>query len=1163
MSDRTVHFKEIKVQRVSGIGQGEGFTLTDLAPGVNLVHGPNGSGKSTTAKVIQELLWPGQTGLERPTVSGRFACDGYEWLIDVDAGQRTAMRDGKADAPPSSGGAEFRARYHLALHDLVRASEADSHFAATIARESQGGFDLEAAAAALGYNSNPSKPTRESKAVIEIYKKVDEATRLQSGIQSQEATLGSLRADRESTITAVQFITALEKVQEYHQCQRRYEELQVELDAMPPEIALLQGDERKQLDELRLQLEKWRNELASQQQHVKQANEEIRTCGLPLEPINDSAIVSIQVSHSELLKVESRCNQRQEDLNRANGEAENARNRISDHVTDQQLETLASLDADVRRQMDGFVQNVHQIRAERALLDLQRNHLDQPEPHEIQAFTLDQLKKGADAIGDWLSTPTSAIVPASGSGFTPPFITSVVLVGVLGIALAIVHHGAWALMTLAVAGIVMWQLRIRPERSHEVAGDAKAGNRDRYERIGLGAPSDWTVESVGSHLSNLFAMSAKRALADERAQWLRNLGKEEQALEAKQSQLSEQRVEIEKGLGLKIKVDDTWLSILIDNILRWQERTASAAGAKEVLESLTKHQGELLDQINQGMEPFGFERLHTVTAATQAIEDLQTRQRKYQLAQQRRLDAQGRIDELIQPALEEATGNRTVIYSKLGIDESQEFMLDKWLVSLKEFHELKKERDIAIRDRDKTTESLKGREDLLAMPPSEIQLKIEENKDLAARRDELTRSISRIEDAIAKAKVGYELAEALEARETRLTELADARDQRGESIVGAVMTDWLRTSAIEVSRPAVFQLAKKLLAQFSHGELDLEIDERTTPAEFLAGSPNGLKRPVDHLSIGERVQLLMAVRLAFLEHDESLRLPLLLDETLGTSDDIRAGIIIDSVIELAKMGRQVFYFTAQQDEVGKWISRLNAAGVDFKVTDLAQARKQSAVSARPLTIAPVEIVGLPRPDGLSYFEYGKALGVSAMDPWAHSLDQLHLWHLLQDSQVLHDMMSRHVSTWGQLQTLLKAGGADMFALDEEILDRVRTKAKVIEEAIRCWRIGRGKPVDRSVILASEVASDTFVDRLAELAQNCMSDAKQFLKCLENKDVLRWRAENTERFATYFEEHGYLSMEEPLTLDQLRIQVMAAIADLLRDGRVDQSQLDGILAELRP
>ena len=62
-----------------------------------------------------------------------------------------------------------------------------------------------------------------------------------------------------------------------------------------------------------------------------------------------------------------------------------------------------------------------------------------------------------------------------------------------------------------------------------------------------------------------------------------------------------------------------------------------------------------------------------------------------------------------------------------------------------------------------------------------------------------------------------------------------------------------------------------------------------------------------------------AVRVAFLEQDESARLPLLLDETLGTSDDGRAGAIIDSVIEIAREGRQVFYFTAQHDEVGKWV----------------------------------------------------------------------------------------------------------------------------------------------------------------------------------------------------------------------------------------------------
>lgn len=1161
MNNRAVHFKEIKVHRVSGIGQGEGFNLTDLAPGVNLVHGPNGSGKSTTAKVIQELLWHGQTGLERPTVAGRFDCDGSEWQVEIDAGHRTVLRDGKADAPPSPGGAEYRARYHLALHDLVRTTDSDSKFAAAIVRESQGGYDLEDAASALGFNAAPSKPSKEYKAVIEVYKKVDEATRQQVGIQNQESTLGTLREERQCAVAADQFIGNLQKALEYHHFQQQYEQFEANLAAMPPEISRLNGNEREQLDELQQDLEKWQKELVTNQQQLNQAILEIETCGLPPEMIDDSVIAAISTDHSELQRIDSKINQQKADLHRACGEAEDARKRISDHVTDEQLGLLTSLQPDVRHQIDGFVGKVLQVRAETELLRKQRNLLDGPEPKEIQGFTLDQLKKGADALADWLATPTSMAGPAQGPGLTAPFVASVVLVGVLGVILAIIHHWGWGLIALAVVALVGWQLLSRSSRPGEAIGDPRTGHRDRYDRTGLESPHEWSAQSIGSLLNRLLAMSAKRTLADERAEWLRRLAKDEQALEAKQGQLDTQRLLIERAIGLKVAMEDTWLSILIDNLIRWQERTATVAGAKSVLENLIKRQTELLDQINLRLAPLDEEPIHSLTAATQAIENLRKRQSKYVFAQQQRDNAQGHLNDMIRPALESVTQKRTAIYLKLGIDESQEFKLDQWLSDLAAFRELEKNREAARRDRDRVRQSLRAHEDLLEIHIGEIQRQITEYEKLAARRDELTATISRIENAIEEAKAGHELVEILEEKEARMAELADARDRCGASIVGSVLTDWLRTSAIEVSRPAVFQRAKEVLARFSHGELDLDLDDKAIPAVFLAGSPKGLKRPVDHLSIGERVQLLMAVRLAFLEHDESLQLPLLLDETLGTSDDTRAGVIIDSVIELAKMGRQVFYFTAQLDEVGKWISRLNAAGVDFKKTDLADVRKLSAVSARPLSIAPVETVPLPKPDGLTYIEYGQALGVSGINPWAASLDDLHVWHLLDDVNVLHKLMSHHVSTWGQLQTLLATGGVGIFDLDDEVFDHARAKAKAIEEAVRCWRIGRGKPVDRSVIQESNVASEAFVDRLTELAQKCRGDAKRIVTCLENKEVARWRADNTDRLASYFEEHGYLSQEEPMTLDQVRIRVMAAIAEPLKAGLVKQSELNLMLAGL--
>jgi len=68
------------------------------------------------------------------------------------------------------------------------------------------------------------------------------------------------------------------------------------------------------------------------------------------------------------------------------------------------------------------------------------------------------------------------------------------------------------------------------------------------------------------------------------------------------------------------------------------------------------------------------------------------------------------------------------------------------------------------------------------------------------------------------------------------------------------------------------------------------------------------------------------------------QLPLLMDEILGKSNDARAQTIIESVIELCKDGRQIFYFTAQHDEVGKWITMLENRQIQYQTIDRAQVR---------------------------------------------------------------------------------------------------------------------------------------------------------------------------------------------------------------------------------
>ena len=429
--------------------------------------------------------------------------------------------------------------------------------------------------------------------------------------------------------------------------------------------------------------------------------------------------------------------------------------------------------------------------------------------------------------------------------------------------------------------------------------------------------------------------------------------------------------------------------------------------------------------------------------------------------------------------------------------------------------------------------------------------------------DELSEQIAGIESDIKRAKDGHELSVALEDLDQAELALSDARDRCGAAVAGALLTKWVRTVAIERSRPQVFRRASDLLVRFTRGTLTLELDDHPKQPTFLARQGSGPARQVQELSVGERVQLLMAVRMAFLEQDEPARLPILMDEILGTSDDGRAGVIIDTVLEIAREGRQVFYFTAQHDEVGKWVARLQDSGIAYDVIDLAQVRHQSLPTIEPLEIAAPDSPAPIAPDDMSHEEYGRALGVPTIDPTADDLGSLHLWHVLDDVDLLHQLLCRRIVFWSQLRALLRHGGVGLVDTSGAQYERASVAARAVDTACRAWRIGRGRPVDREVLLDADCVSDKFVDVLAALAQENDGDAATLLQKLEAGGVRYWRSDKTDQLREFLRERGYLSDDGQLSPDDIRVRVMASVADEIRDGLITQSYVDRLIQVLPP
>ena len=436
-----------------------------------------------------------------------------------------------------------------------------------------------------------------------------------------------------------------------------------------------------------------------------------------------------------------------------------------------------------------------------------------------------------------------------------------------------------------------------------------------------------------------------------------------------------------------------------------------------------------------------------------------------------------------------------------------------------------------------------------------------QSQELADTLEQINLQIGGIETEISNAKRASDLEAALAEEADCADALRRQRDVDYDLVAGHVLADFLARRERDRERPAVFKRAQKLFVDITHGHFRLDIDESDPPAfrAFDTRQQRGLA--LDELSSGTRLQLLLAVKLAFIERQErGPKLPLILDETLANSDERRAHQIIDAAIEVCRDGRQVFYLTAQYDEVGKWKQILaEQDSVPSKLVNLAELRGlEDAECTIPVDTAPPPTPDIPSAHDCTWLEFGQRLRVPAYDLRAEC-GQLHLWYLVDDSPALHQLLKQGITSWGQLQTLVQYGSAGSFGRESPVYHRAEACVRMLESVARYWRIGRGRPVDRQVLIESGAVSDKFIDRVSDLADSLAGDAQTLLAALDCGEIKGFRGDKRNDLAEYLSNTGHLDEREPMAIDQIRQQVRAVVFADLEQGLIDTEQFEHLLA----
>ncbi len=1141
-----LHIRELHVRRMPGVEDG-GFRLTGLVPGINLIHGPNASGKTTSARALHAVLWPGLKGAERAALNAEFTLDGVQWSASVEAGRAEHQRDGvRADLPALPSEAE-RDRYSLALHELLQSE--DAHFAEKILRESAGGYDVAEAGAALRPRTGAPRSGNEVRALEEAQRNRRTALEAQERIRWEETSLERLESERQAAEKAVLRAGLLEDACAHASARDAERDARIAMEPFPVWIARLRGDETGRLKRIREQRADLVRKLERAEEAARRAEAAIAGAALPEGGLPGHAISALREDWEALREAEREIRGLEQEQSGLRARMEEERQRIGAALGEAEPSDLDHADM---TSLANFCRRAGEAHVTRRALELELGMVGDAAPPK----RADVLDEGVRLLQCWLREPAPA---ATDDGPRR--------LGIIAAALLIAAGGVFAFLNLlalsaVVAGAVLLVLLLGRSIA---ADDAGPVHRRGYEALRLDAPAAWTPAEVARTLRTLQALQAEAQISRERqrrhAEISTKLREHLPVVEA----LEAERLAVAERLGVAPGLDEGHLFWLASRVSRWQDAHAELTAGDERYATAASTAGRLRSTLRERLAAHvPLSGLATTGELRGAIDDLEARQRTL-LEARSDLQRASTDRERLQGDLEGCHSEERGIFEALGLSPAEEQALAEWTGRIEEYRKKREHlqsRVTLLAQARERLESRGGEARLLDAAGEELELELQGARAAAVALDGLRERIFTIRHEVASAKRSHDIEAALEREERCAGALRETRDADVRGVIARVLIDHVQEETRDQHLPTVFHSASELFTRLTSGRYELRFETRDGPRFRAFDNREGRGRSLEQLSSGTRVQLLLAVRVAFVESQEQrVKLPLVLDEVLGNSDDERAGAIIEAAIELVRDGRQIFYFTAQHDEIGKWRSLLERhPDVEHRAIDLREVRRGAAAADLVTGAATFQSrQPVPHPDDDDHLAYGLRLRVPRIDRGGGRVGELHLWYLTRSPAELHRLLLVGPERWGEMESFLGRGGERL--LEAGVVRRLALTARAADLCIQESRIGAGKRVDREAIESSAAVTAAFLDRVVELASERRGDAAALVDALREKAIARFREGSIDALESYLEQEGYLDRRPRLEPREIHTRVLAALATEIRDGEIAPDEVESLLQRL--
>lgn len=1130
--------KELQLLQMPGIPRGLN-TLSDLSPHINIIAGANASGKSSTARAIQHILWQDKDISNDVRLNSIVEVNETTLQVKRTGKNREVTRNNENVSFPLSLLEESKTRYFLSLHELIKGE--DSDLAKTIMDQAVGGYNLKAVIDKLGYRIPSNRILNPlSKDATNAEKKVREIQKKQSELKNKENSLQQLEVEKINAEKAKIHADFFKLIQELHEAEHALEESKQHLSLYPSEIAHLKEDDYSNLEKARQTVEK--HQINIEQLIAKNAelNEILGVLNLPETGINEQVIEELEETYKQLHTTDSDLNKATLDLSGLQSQLTTAESQLGEEVVRGLQENRITELVDLS---DSFWQELLETRGN---LLKQRAYVKSLEEKRVETNDSEVLQKGVTALSNWLR--------ATAGEFTGiPLSASLSLAGVMLLTVFTVYFlGIWGFAGIPIAGILLYHWHTSILKKNTSLADHQ---RKEYESTKLSSPEKWNPEGISTLIERLtkdiYLATAQRELEID-------IHREKKALsilEEKNERLKETLHPLRDKLCLLPALSDIdtepsqKLFWYYNQIKEWLELKSNIEGEIEKISVYKNNFADYLKNINEHLTACN--RSPSTTKA-QALAEINALKKAINTWRDCTSEIRNNQREIARLSTDIASlkESRTEIIQRLGISDENVARVKELTDQLDAYRKaVQQQRDcegnvLNQRGRVERDAQKAGFQDTwMDIPFEGIDQRIADLELEASKKDGLISKIAEIKTEIHSTVSSNALQHALSAFDAELVKLEDSFNEQARLLTGDILARHVQKALGDSNMPEVFHRAKDLFTQITKGRYELRIPSAEKPDFEAFDTLTSDSKSLEKLSSGTRIQLLIAVRLAFIETAEgtTIRLPILADELLANSDSVRAEAIIEALTAISKAGRQLFYFTAQEDEAAKWQQYLekhpDIKPAIFTLSENFFASGNAVKKSIP--IHPSLRIEIPSPQSETHQSYGEILNVPPFDPFTNEIEEIHLWYLTENLIGLHALLTNGIAQYGTFRNYVTLNGTlTEFTRDE--IKQIDVAAAMVKFYSELLRYGNDKPVTASQLLDSGYVSETFVPEIIALIEELNGNPSELIQAIREKRVKNFR--KTEELDSWLRENEFISKNVAYNEEEKRIRLLAWLSN---------------------